>query len=61
MKVLEPDLGMLLLVARRLFEQFANLDITVLNSLGGIIKILCVSLRFSGKCSHEVLLSLRSF
>ena len=50
----EPQLGVFLLVARRLFKDVRDLDVAVLLCLGCVILVLDARLRFAGECSHQV-------
>ena len=61
MQKLEPDLGVLLLVLRRILEQLAYLHIAILGGLRGIIQILSVSLALPRERGAQVLLGFRSF
>ena len=48
MQVLEPNLGVFLLVGRRLLKQRGYLHKAVLLGLGGIIRVLVAGLGFAG-------------
>ena len=58
---LEPELGVLLLVLRRLQEDVLDLDVAVLLGLAGVVLVLGVRLRLAGERVLEVLLGLASF
>ena len=56
MQVLVPDLGVFLLVCRRLLKNVGYLDISVLLGLGGEVGVLIPGLGFPGKSFEKVLL-----
>src|SRR5699024_734548 len=58
---LEPDLGVLLLVARGLGEHGGQLVVAFLLGLGGIVAVLGVSLALPGKGGHQIGFSLGTF
>ena len=56
MQVLEPDLGVLLLVSSRLLEEGGNLDEAVLLGLGSVVSVFVAGLGLAGEGLLEVLL-----
>ena len=58
MEILEPNLGMLLLVVRGLEEQGRDLLVAVLLRLAGVVLVLGVSLGLTRKSSLQVDFSL---
>jgi len=61
MQQLEPQLGVLLLVAGSLGEDACDLLIPVLLGAGGLVRILGLALGFTGKRGHQVFFGLRAF
>ena len=58
---LEPELGMLLLIAGGLLEERSDLLKAVLPGLAGLISILVPGLALAGKCLPQVGFGLASF
>ena len=61
MKEFEPYLSVFFLIFSCFLEESANLNISLFDCLGRIIEILGMSLRLTGKCGLEILLSFRAF
>ena len=55
---LEPDLGMRLLIARRLIKDVRDLLIAILLGLRSVVEVLRMCLRLTRKCCPEVLFCL---
>ena len=58
MKQLEPDLGVLFLVARRLFEDLGDLLVAFFFGFAGIVGVLVARLRLAGESGLKILFGL---